>query len=328
MNTPQSSGIVRIARSGPPNVLHYQLETLPQPGPGEVLLHQKAIGVNFLDVFYRNGTFPLAAYPAPIGVEAAGLVAGVGPDVTGIAVGDRVAYQTKELGAYAENRVLAARDLFKLPADISFAQAAAVLVKGLTVHMLLHQGHALKAGEVVLIHAMTGGVGTLLSEWARSLGATVIGTVGSAAKKDLAQGRGFAHVINLQAEDFAAEVRALTHGQGLDAVYDGIGESTFQQSVALVKEGGSAVLYGWSSGMPVIDQELLAQRKIHFVRPALKNYLPEREKMDQAIAELFDLVRNGTLNVQQPTVYALAQAATAHTDLEARKTTGSIILQP
>lgn len=328
MTTLHPSGIVRIAQPGPPNVLHYQLETLSPPGPGEVLLHQKAIGVNFLDVFYRNGTFPLAAYPAPIGVEAAGLVAGVGPDVTGFAVGDRVAYQTMGLGAYAENRVLLARDLFKLPADISFEQAAAVLVKGLTAHMLLRQGHALEAGEVVLIHAMTGGVGTLLSDWARSLGATVIGTVGSAAKKDLAQGRGFAHVINLHAEDLAAEVRALTHGQGLDAVYDSIGESTFQQSVELVKEGGSAVLYGWSSGMPVVDQELLARRKIHFVRPALKNYLPEREKMDQAVAELFGLVRNGTLNVQQPTVYALAQAATAHTDLEARKTTGSIILQP
>ena len=328
MTTLQPSGIVRIVQPGPPNALRYQLETLPQPGPGEVLLHQKAIGVNFLDVFYRNGTFPQAAYPAPIGVEAAGLIAGVGPDVTAFAVGDRVAYQTMDLGAYAEKRVLAARDLFKLPADISFEQAAAVLVKGLTAHMLLHQGHAIKAGQVVLIHAMTGGVGTLLSDWARSLGATVIGTVGSAAKKDLALGRGFVHVVNLQAEDVAAEVRALTHGQGLDAVYDSIGESTFQQSVALVKEGGSAVLYGWSSGMPVVDQELLAQRKIHFVRPALKNYLPEREKMDRAITEVFDLVRSGILEVQKPTVYSLADAATAHADLEARKTTGSIILQP
>lgn len=328
MTTLQPSGIVRIEQPGPPNALRYQLETLPQPGPGEVLLHQKAIGVNFLDVFYRNGTFPQAAYPAPIGVEAAGLIAGVGPDVTEFAVGDRVAYQTMSLGAYAEKRVLAARDLFKLPADISFEQAASVLVKGLTAHMLLHQGHAIKAGEVVLIHAMTGGVGTLLSDWARSLGATVIGTVGSTAKKDLALGRGFAHVVNLQAEDFAAEVRALTNGKGLDAVYDSIGESTFQQSVALVKEGGSAVLYGWSSGMPVVDQELLAQRKIHFVRPALKNYLPEREQMDRAIAEVFDLVRSGILEVPQPTVYALAEAATAHADLEARKTTGSLILQP
>ena len=214
MTIVQPSGIVRIEQPGPPNVLNYELVTLPQPGPGEVLLDQKAIGVNFLDIFYRDGTFPLDAYPAPIGVEAAGVVAVVGPGVTALAVGDRVAYQLMRLGAYAEKRVLPAHDLVKLPDDISFAQAAAVLVKGLTAHMLLNQAHAVKAGEVVLIHAMTGGVGTLLSNWARSLGATVIGTVGSAAKKDLALRRGFAHVIDLQAEDFAAEVRAITHGQG------------------------------------------------------------------------------------------------------------------
>ena len=324
----QSSGIVRIEQPGPPNVLKYELVTLPQPGPGEVLLHQKAIGVNFLDIFYRDGTFPLDAYPASIGVEAAGVVEVVGPGVTALAVGDRVGYQLMALGAYAEKRVLPANDLVKLPADISFAQAASVLVKGLTAHMLLKQAHAVQAGEVVLIHAMTGGVGTLLSNWARSLGATVIGTVGSAAKKDLALQRGFAHVIDLQAEDFAAEVLKIIHGQGLDAVYDSIGETTFQKSSALVKAGGSAVLYGWSSGMPVVDQELLAQRKVVFVRPALKDYLPEHEKMNQAIAEVFDQVRTGIFEVQNPTVYALADAATAHTDLEARKTTGSIILQP
>lgn len=293
-----------------------------------MLLNQKAIGVNFLDVFYRNGTFPQAAYPAPIGVEAAGVIEAVGTDVTAFAVGDRVAYQSMLLGAYAEKRVLRASALTKLPPDISFEQAASVLVKGLTAHMLLHQGHAIKAGEVVLIHALTGGVGTLLSSWARSLGATVIGTVGSAAKKDLALRRGFEHVVDLQAEDFAAEVLALTHGQGIDAVYDSIGETTFQKSVALVKADGSAVLYGWSSGMPLIDKGLLAQRKVHFVRPALKDYLPEREKMDLAIAEVFDLVRNGIFDVQKPAVYSLADAATAHADLEARKTTGSIILQP
>ena len=328
MATVQPSGLVLIEQPGPPTVLTYQQQTLPQPGPGEVLLHQKAIGVNFLDIFFRNGTFPQAAYPAPIGVEAAGVVAAIGPEVTGFAVGDRVAYQSMALGAYAEKRLLPARELVHLPADISFEQAASVLVKGLTAHMLLHQGHAIKAGDVVLIHAMTGGVGSLLSSWANSLGATVIGTVGNAAKKVLALERGFAHVVDLQTEDFADTVRALTHGQGLDAVYDSIGETTFHQSAALVKAGGSAVLYGWSSGMPVVDKELLAQRKINFVRPALKDYLPERKKMDGAIAEVFDLVRNGIFEVQKPAVYALVDAAMAHADLEARKTTGSIILQP
>ena len=161
-----------------------------------------------------------------------------------------------------------------------------------------------------------------------SLEATVIGTVGSAAKKDLARSRGFAHVINLQAEDFAAEVRVLTHGQGIDAVYDSIGETTFQKSVALVKAGGTAVLYGWSSGMPVVDQEVLAQRQVQYARPALKDYLSERAQIDQAVAEVFAQVRNGTLQVEQPTGYALADMATAHADPEARKTTGSIVLQP
>lgn len=322
------SGLVRIEQPGPPSVLRYQTETLAQPGPGEVLLDQKAIGVNFFDIFYRNGEFPQAAYPALIGVEAAGVVAGVGPGVTGFAVGDRVAYQSMRLGAYAARRVFPASDLFHLPADISFEQAAAVLVKGLTAHMLLHQGPAAKAGQVVLIHAMTGGVGTLLSAWVRALGATVIGTVGSAAKKELAQGRGFAHVVNLQAGDWVAEVRALTQGQGLDAVYDSIGEATFSPSVALLKEGGHAVLYGWSSGMPVVDQALLAQRKIQYLRPALKHYLPERAQMEQAVAEVFDLVRSGIFEVEKPTVYALAEAATAHAALEARQTTGSIVLQP
>ena len=328
MNPVQPSGLVRIEQPGPPNVLTYHTVTLPLPGAGQVLLAQKAIGVNFLDIFYRNGEFPQPAYPAPIGVEAAGVVEFVGPDVAGLAVGDRVAYQTMTLGAYAEKRLMPARELVKLPDYISFAQAAAVLVKGLTAHMLLHQGHAIKAGEVVLIHAVTGGVGTLLSSWARALGATVIGTVGSAAKKDLARRRGFAHVINLRAEDFAAEVRALTQGQGIDAVYDSIGKTTFQQSVDLVKPGGTAVLYGWSSGMPVVDKELLAQRQVQYARPALKDYLPERAQMDQAVAEVFEQVRNGTFQVEQPTGYALAEAATAHADLEARKTTGSIILQP
>lgn len=328
MNLAQPSGFVRIEQPGPPSVLTYHTLTLPLPGAGEVLLDQKAIGVNFLDIFYRTGEFAQAAYPAPIGVEAAGVVAHVGPGVAGFAVGDRVAYQGMTLGAYAERRIMPARELVKLPDDISFEQAAAVLVKGLTAHMLLHQGHALQAGEVVLVHAMTGGVGTLLSSWAHALGATVIGTVGSAAKKDLALSRGFAHVINLQAEDVAAAVRALTHGQGIDVVYDSIGETTFQKSVALVKAGGTAVLYGWSSGMPVVDKELLAQRQIQYVRPALKDYLPERAQMDQAVAEVFEQVRNGTFPVEQPAVYALADAATAHADLEARKTTGSIVLQP
>ena len=217
MITNKPTGIVRIERPGPPDVLKYEAITLPQPGTGEVLISQKAIGVNFLDVFFRNGTFPVDTYPAPLGYEASGLVESVGTGVTDFLVGDRVAYPLSN-GAYAERRLIKASELFKLPDDISFDQAASVMVKGITAHMLVRKSHQLKAGEVVLIHAMTGGVGTLLSDWARSMGATVIGTVGSAAKKDLALGRGFAHVVNLQSEDFAEVVTTVTHGKGIDVV--------------------------------------------------------------------------------------------------------------
>ncbi|RZK31831.1 MAG: quinone oxidoreductase, partial [Hymenobacter sp.] len=292
-----------------------------------ITLRQHAIGVNFLDTFFRSGAFPLPAYPAPIGLEAAGVIEAVGAGVTDFAVGDRVAYHSS-FGAYAERRVLPASDLLPLPADISFEQAASVLIKGLTAHMLLTQSHVVQAGQVVLIHAMTGGVGSLLSRWASTVGATVIGTVGSAAKKDLALHRGFEHVINLQAEDLTQQVQAFTQGQGVDVVYDSIGEATFSRSSALVKAGGSAVLYGWSSGMPVVDTELLAQRRVRYVHPALNHYLTDRERTAAALAEVFDQVRYGLLAGQEPTVYALAEAATAHADLEARKTTGSLILRP
>jgi len=327
MSANKPSSIVRIEHPGPPSVLKYDTVTLPEPGPGDVLINQKAIGVNFLDVFYRNGTFPMDAYPAPIGWEASGIIESVGIGVTDFKVGDRVAYPLSN-GAYAEKRFLNGSEIFKLPGDISFDQAASVMVKGLTVHMLVKQSHKLRAGEVVLIHAMTGGVGTLLSDWARSIGATVIGTVGSGAKKDLAQSRGFAHVVNLQSEDFTERVTAITQGKGIDVVYDSIGEATFQRSAALVKEGGSAVLYGWASGLPTIDTEFFEKRKIHYVQPALFKYLTSRSELEAALTEIFDLVRKGVFNLHEPTAYSLVEAATAHGDLESRRTTGSIILRP
>lgn len=325
----QPSGIVRIEQPGPPEVLKYAMITLPQPGPGEVLIDQKAIGVNFVDVFYRNGTFPMPSYPAPVGLEAAGIIESIGTGVKDFSPGDRVAYHsTAGAGAYAEKRIVNANEIFKLPEDVSFDQAAAVLVKGLTAYMLLKDSHPVKAGEVILIHAMTGGVGTLLSAWASSLGATVIGTVGSAAKKELALKRGFEYVVNLASEDLADKVNAITQGKGVDAVYDGTGEATFNRSVALVKEGGSAVLYGWSSGMPNVDTEFMKQRKVQLVRPVLNNYVADREKISKAVTEIFDLLRKGLFDLQSPTVYALADAAKAHADLGSRKTTGSIVLQP
>lgn len=326
MNTIKS-GIIRIEQPGKPDVLKYEHTELPQPREGEVLISQKAIGVNFLDTFFRNGTLPMPAYPAQIGLEAAGIVEQTGNGVKEFAIGDRVAYYNSN-GAYAEKRILPANEIFRIPGDISFDQAASIMIKGLTVHMLLKQNHELKAGETVLIHAMTGGVGTLLSQWARFIGATVIGTVGSAAKKDLALKRGFNHVINLPVEDFAERVKEITNDKGIDIFYDSIGIATFQKSLELVKPGGSAVLYGWASGMPEINTEFIDQRKIHFSWAVLNNYPAYQDRSGKALTEIFALLRNGVFKLEKPSVYALSNASQAHADLEDRKTTGSIILVP
>jgi NADPH2:quinone reductase len=326
MNT-ITSGIVRIKKPGKPEVLKYEQTEIPRPGEGEVLISQKAIGVNFLDVFFRNGTFPMPAYPALIGLEAAGIVEQTGDGVKDFVAGDRVAYYGSN-GAYAERRALPANEIFKLPDDISFDQAASIMIKGMTAHMLLKQSHELKAGEIVLIHAMTGGVGTLLSEWARSIGASVIGTVGSAAKKELALQRGFDHIIDLSAENFTERVKEITDGKDIDVFYDSIGVATFQKSLELVKPGGSAVLYGWASGMPEIDTAFMEQRKITFVQAVLNNYPVYQDKSGKALPEIFSLVRNGVFQLEKPFIYPLSNASQAHADLEERKTTGSVILMP
>jgi NADPH:quinone reductase len=327
MNNSEPNGIVLIEQSGPPDVLKFHNVMLPQPGPGEVLIDQKAIGVNFLDIFFRNGTFPVSEYPAPIGFEASGVIEEVGAGVNNFRVGDRVAYYAS-VGAYAERRIINTNEIFKLPDDISFDQAAAVMIKGLTAHMLIKQSHAVKPGEVVLIHAMTGGVGTLLSQWVRALGATVIGTVGSAAKKDLALQRGFNQVIDLGSEDLIAAVNRFTGGNGVHVVYDGTGKATWERSLTVVKDGGSAVLYGWPSGMPDIDEELLMQRKIKFAHDALNDYPLYQDKSGKGMPEIFNLLRNGIFEPEQSSFYSLTQVVAAHADMESRKTTGSVILKP
>lgn len=327
MNNSKPSGIVLIQQPGPPDVLKYQCITLQQPGPGEVLISQKAIGVNFLDIFFRNGTFPVNQYPAPIGFEASGIIKEMGTGVKDFMVGDRVAYYAS-VGAYAEKRVINTNEIFKLPEDISFDQAAAVMIKGLTAHMLIKQSHEVKPGEVVLIHAMTGGVGTLLSQWARALGAIVVGTVGSTAKKNLALRRGFNQVIDLGSEDLIGTVNQFTGGKGVDVVYDGTGKATFEKSLTVVKDGGSAVLYGWPSGMPAIDEDLLKQRKIKFSHDALNDYPLYQDKSGKGMPEIFNLVRSGIFEPEQSSIYSLKQVVAAHADMESRKTTGSIVLKP
>ncbi len=327
MSVSESSGIILIEQPGPPHVLKYKNIILPQPGPDEVLIAQKAIGVNFLDVFFRNGTFPMNQYPAPIGLEAAGVIEKVGTGVKDFSTGDRVAYYSSA-GAYAERRIINASEIFKLPDDISFDQAAAIMIKGLTAHMLIKHSHTVKPGEVVLIHAMTGGVGTLLSRWVRALGGTVIGTVGSTAKRNIALSRGFNLVIDLGTEDLIGAVKQYTGGNGVDVVYDGTGKATFERSLPVVKEGGSAVLYGWPSGMPDIDRDLMKQRGIKFAFDALNDYPLYQDKGGKGMSEIFDLLRSGIFELELSSIYPLTQAAAAHADMESRKTTGSVILKP
>lgn len=327
MSISKSGGVVRIARPGAPEVLTYETVAFPEPGAKEVLIGQKAIGVNFLDVLFRDGRFPSNAYPAPIGLEAAGVIEATGEGVTDFGIGDRVAYYAAP-GAYAEKRLIREEEIFRLPEDITFEQAAAVMIKGLTAQMLIKHSYEIRAGEFVLIQAMTGGVGSLLSAWARSIGAVVIGTVGSPAKKKLAIGRGFGHVIDLQHEDFSERVASITQGAGVDVVYDSMGKATFDQFVKLVRKGGTIVSYGAATGWPEPDGDWMKERGVRFVQGVLNAYPGYQDKKGEAALEVFDQVRSGVFDLEQPAVYALADAAAAHADLEARRTTGSVILKP
>ncbi len=327
INNRKTTGAIRMKTTGAPEVLAYEQVALPNPKANEVQVAQQSIGVNFFDTFYRDGSFPVDDYPATIGFEAAGIVKEIGEAVVDYQVGDRVAYY-KTFGAYTESRNIDQHELFKLPNEVSFDLAAAVMIKGLTAHMLLKQSHMLKAGEVVLIHGMTGGVGSILSQWAKALGAQVIGTVGSAAKKQLAKARGFEYAIDLSSADLTTAVKDYTNGAGVDVFYDGVGKATFETSLSVLKDGGSAVLYGWASGMPDIDKDLMASRNIRFAFDALNNYPLYQDKSGKGLVELFDLLANGKIVLQTPTVYQLSEAANAHSDIAARKTTGSVVLKP
>jgi NADPH:quinone reductase len=327
MKSIHQSAVVRMNRQGPPAVLEYTTVALSEPTEHEVLIRQKAIALNFVDVLFRNGSFPLNHLPATIGVEAAGIIEAVGSGVKNFALGDRVAYYFS-LGAYAERRLINAADLVKLPDDISFDSAASLLAKGLTARMLVKQAYAVQPGDVVLVHAAAGGVGSLVSRWAKALGATVIGTVGTASKKARALSAGIDHVVTLDTEEMSAVVNRVTGNRGVQAVFDGVGKATFEASTQLVKDGGSIVLYGTASGNPSIDSAHLASKNIRLVRPSLGQYLPDRQSIDLATRELFEAARTGVLGTIQPTMYPLAAVAQAHQDLESSQTTGSVILHP
>jgi len=297
-----------------------------EPGPGQVRLRQEAVGLNYIDVYHRTGLYP-QQLPFTPGVEGAGVVEAVGDGVDWLKIGDRVAY-AGPIGSYAEERLIAADKLVKLPDSISTEQAAAMMLQGMTAHMLLRSVHKVKPGETILIHAAAGGVGLIVCQWAKALGATVIGTVGSDAKAELARAHGCDHPIVYSRQDFAAEVDRITAGAKLPVVYDSIGKDTFDRSLDCLAPKGLMVTFGNASG-PVAPFEpgLLARKgSLFLTRPTLFTYTATRAGLEQAASKLFDVVASGKVKVEIKQRFALKDAADAHRALEARQTSGSTVL--
>lgn len=316
---------VRIHAYGGPEALIYEDVDAPVPGPGEVLLCQHAIGVNFIDIYQRTGLYKLPALPATIGSEGAGEVVAVGPGVDRFRPGDRAAYAVP-LGAYCELRTVPADRLVKLPDGIDYETAASMMLRGMTVRYLLRETYCVGSGTTMLFHAAAGGVGLIACQWARALGATIIGTVSSDAKAELAKANGCTHAINTTREDFVTRVQALTDGLGCDVVYDSVGKDTFPKSLDCLKRKGLWVSFGNASG-PVPPFELTALKGSLFAtRPSLFAYTATTRELDENAEELFEMVLSHKVRIATHHKYPLANAGDAHRDLEARRTTGSVIL--
>lgn len=324
------SKAIRIHSHGGPEVLVYEDVDPGKPGEGEVLLRQTAIGLNFLDAYYRSGLYPAPkGLPLIPGGEAAGVVVAVGPGVDWLKAGDRVAY-TIAVGAYCEERVVPADRLVRVPDGVSDEQAAALMLKGLTAEYLLRRTFVVKPGDTILFHAAAGGVGLIAGQWAKHLGAKTIGTVGSDEKAELARKYGYDHVINYRTTDFVAAVADLTNGAKCDVVYDSVGVDTFAGSLDCLKPRGLLALFGQSSGpVPAFNLALLAQKgSLYITRPTLFTYVAKRTDLESAAEALFSAVANGVIDVQINQRFALADAAKAHAALEGRATTGTTVLLP
>jgi NADPH:quinone reductase-like Zn-dependent oxidoreductase len=320
---------IRIHQHGGPEVLRWEEVTLPDPGPGEARVRHHAVGLNYIDVYFRSGLYP-QSLPSGLGAEGAGVVEAVGPGVTEVAPGDRVAYAGGPNGSYALARNMPAAKLVRLPDDIDFEQGAAMMLQGLTAQYLLKRTFPVQAGQTILWHAAAGGVGLIACQWAKALGVTVIGTVGSDEKAALARSHGCDHVIVYTRENFVERVREITGGKGVPVVYDSVGKDTWPASLDCLRPLGVMVSFGNASGAvpPINASDLASRGSLFFTRPTLFTYTASREDLVAGANDLFDAVRTGKVRIEVRQRYPLAQAAQAHIDLEARRTTGSTVLVP
>ncbi|MGV2289469.1 quinone oxidoreductase [Trinickia sp. YCB016] len=320
---------IRFDKTGGPEVMKWVDVEVGEPGDGQVRIKQHAVGLNYIDIYFRTGLYPLPL-PAGLGMEAAGEVTAVGPGVENLRVGDRVAYVARPPGAYTQERVLPAAVLVKLPGSLGYDEAASVMLQGLTAQYLLRRTYRVKAGDTILIQAAAGGVGLLVCQWAKALGATVIGTVSSDEKAELAKAHGCDHPIIYTRENFTKRVKEITNGAGVPVVYDSIGKDTFEGSLDCLAPLGLFVSFGNASGpLPPIDSSEFAGRgSLFFTRPTLFTYIGKRSDYDAMAAELFEVIGSGKVKTMIQQRYPLAEVAQAHVDLESRRTTGSTVLVP
>ena len=318
-----------IKKNGGPEVLELQDVNVGSPGPNEIKITNHAIGLNYIDTYHRSGLYPLTL-PSGIGLEAAGKIDEVGSDVTAFSKGDNIAYASMPIGSYSQQRIIPAKVAIKIPDGISHKLAATLITKGLTTHYLICKTYILKANETVLFHAAAGGVGQIFAQWANSIGAKVIGTVGSDEKIEIAKANGYAHVINYSKDDFAKEVMKITNDEGVSAVFDGVGKNTFKGSLACLKTRGMMVSFGNASGPldPVNVPKDIQPKGLYLTRPSIAQYFTNRKELQAGADAVFEKVKFGKVKIKISKEYKLADAKQAHEDLEARKLTGPAILIP
>uniref|UniRef100_A0ACD5TSC3 Uncharacterized protein n=1 Tax=Avena sativa TaxID=4498 RepID=A0ACD5TSC3_AVESA len=326
-DTPEMVKAIRVHDLGGPEAMRWEEVEVGEPKDGEIRVKNTAVGVNFIDVYFRKGVYP-APLPFTPGMEAVGVVTAVGPGLTGRKVGDVVAYAGKPMGSYAEEQILPANVAVPVPPSIDHRTAAAIMLKGMTVHVLVRRVFKVESGHTVLVHAAAGGVGSLLCQWANALGATVIGTVSTEEKAAHATQDGCHHVIMYTKEDVAARVKEITDGKGVNVVYDSVGKDTYRASLESLAPAGYLVSFGQSSGSPNISMGDLAPKSLFLTRPSMLHYTGTRDELLQSAGEVFANVASGVLRIRVNHTYPLSEASRAHADLEARKTSGSILLIP